>query len=83
MNEVEWIKSLDRGNDAPMNVDVAARVMQNLYASRQRDGERVFGFAAIVAVALAAASLALVLPTWLTPENPFAGFDDAVRLVLQ
>lgn len=83
MNEVDWIKSIDQADAPAARVEVAPQVMRAIRAARREDGERMFGIAAAVAVAAGIVSLLLAWPTWIAPESPITGFDEAVRLVLQ
>jgi hypothetical protein len=82
MNEVEWIKSLDRAPLDEPKIDVTARVMCAL-RSVQHEDEAVFSIAAVFAVVVGAASIALALPVWVSTQDPLAGFADALNLVLQ
>jgi len=84
MNELEWLKSLDRAVPAHRAVDVTEGVMQAVRArSIAQENDRTFFIAAIVATAAGIAAAAIVAPAWFAPTDPFAGFGDAVNLVLR
>jgi hypothetical protein len=88
MKEVNWLKSLDRSSldrhDAP-SIDVTLSVMHAIRSSRNDDVEVVFPLAAVLAVIAAAVAIGLTLPIWFgaAPQDPLAGFADALNLVLQ
>lgn len=84
MNEVEWLKSLDRPAPAPRVVDVTAGVMQAVRSrSKSQEDDRVFLVAAAVAAFVGAAAVAIVAPVWFAPSDPFAGFGEPLNLVLR
>ena len=84
MNEVEWLKSLDRAEPAPPMIDVTRGVMQAVRSrSMARDDDSVFPFAAAVAAIVGAAAVAAVAPAWFALSDPFAGFGEALNLVLR
>ncbi len=85
MNEVEWLHSLDR-DDPPPVVDVTAGVMHAVRSrSMARKEDCIFPIAAAVAAIVGIVSMAFVAPTWFepAPSSPFAGFGEAVNLVLR
>jgi hypothetical protein len=84
MNEVEWLKSLDRAAATPRVVDVTPGVMQAVRSrSISQDNDRVFPVAAVVAAVVGAAAVALVAPSWFAPSDPFAEFGEPLDLVLR
>jgi hypothetical protein len=86
MNEVKWLKSLDRAslprNDVP-RIDVTMGVMRAVRTIRYEEDDAVFPLAALAALLAGAAAIAVMLPVWFATENPLAGFADALNLVLQ
>jgi hypothetical protein len=84
MNEVEWIKSLDRPllDEPPRRIDVTVSVMRAVH-SVQHEDEAVLSIAAVFAVIAGVAAIALALPVWVSTQDPLAGFADALNLVLQ
>ncbi len=80
MKEIDWLKSLDTGEPAMPPVDVTAGVMRAVRSrAATRDEDRVLRVAAIVG----AAAVAMVVPEWRASSDPFAGFGEAVDLVLR
>ena len=82
MNEVDWIKSLDRASPDEPRIDVTVSVMHAV-GSIQSEDEPVFPFAAAVALAVGVAAIALALPAWFAEQDPLVGFADAFHLVLR
>jgi hypothetical protein len=82
MNEVEWIKSLDRFSSNAPRVDVTTAVMERVRSTRRAD-RTVLSIAAVFAVAAGVTAILLAMPLWVEARNPLAGFTDAFNLVLQ
>jgi hypothetical protein len=84
MNEVEWLKSLDRPLPAHGTIDVTPGVMQALHSrSLSRDEDRVLSIAAAIAIIVGIAAATIVAPAWMSPPDPLADFGEAVNLVLR
>lgn len=84
MKEIDWLKSLDTGEPAMPPVDVTAGVMRAVRSrAATRDEDRVLRVAAAVAAIVGAAAVAMVVPEWRASSDPFAGFGEAVDLVLR
>jgi hypothetical protein len=83
MNEIQWLKSLDRDKDQPIRVDVADQVLRDI---RQRSHPAESGLpplAALIAALAGAACIMIAVETWMNFQDPLASFVDSWRLVLQ
>ena len=84
MNEIEWLKSLDRAGVPTPARDLTAVVMEAVRArSAGREDERIFRIGACLATIVGIVAVAIIAPTWFGPADPFAGFGEALNLVLR
>jgi hypothetical protein len=85
MNELEWIKSLDRTGpeDAP-EVDVANSVMRQIRSRQNAGRDRdPFGIAALLATLAGGGAVAYAVVAWSAFQDPLLNLFDSVKLVLQ
>ncbi len=82
MDEIEWIRSLDRARAHAPRVDVADRVML-VVRSQRHEHDDVFPFAALLATLAGVAAILMALPMWAAAQDPLAGFADGFQMVLQ
>jgi hypothetical protein len=82
MNEVDWLKSLDRATPHPTTIDVTEAVMR-VARSTPRNPDAVFSIGAVVAAVAGVAAIALAVPWWVATQDPLACFAEAFDLVLQ
>jgi hypothetical protein len=93
VKEIDWIKSLDRaagrtveGASPAPQVDVADAVMREIRSHDRPTPARLrdpLPLAALLATLAGGGAVAVALQAGLLFQDPFAGFLDAFKLVLQ
>jgi hypothetical protein len=87
MNEQQWLKSLDR-NDATPDIDVATSVLRTLRlrglaTSVASDSPNPLTWPALFAMLAGSGAALIAFQTVAAFQDPFTGFLDAFKLVLQ
>ncbi len=81
MNEIEWIKSLDKAQPV-VRVSVANSVMRTLRSGEQLIAQ-ISPLAALVAMLAGAGAIAFAMQVWINFQDPLMNFMDSWKLVLQ
>ena len=84
MNEMQWIKSLDRVSADVPTLDVAQRVLRSIrQVGSAQERELVYPIAAVLSAVLGATACIVAVPFWSTATDPFIGLGNALQMVLQ
>jgi hypothetical protein len=83
MNEIEWIKSLDKDSSEPSRVNVANSVMRDIRTIEQPAGSAAYGWMALFATLVGCGAVAFAFQAWVTLQDPLVNFMDSWKLVLQ
>ncbi len=84
MDDISRLKSLGAQAPPALEIDVTAGVMRSIrQVSSQRDDDRVFPIAAVIAAAAGVFAATSAAPTWFSTSYSFAEFGEAINLVLR